>query len=67
MPVPPEAGYGFPSLRSRTWPSGSKLQGASLFKVIEINPADAAERGIIKSGTWVLVSGPEMASGKAAA
>jgi formate dehydrogenase major subunit len=32
---------------------------------IEINPADAAERGIIKSGAWVLVTGPEMASGKA--
>ena len=31
---------------------------------IEINPADAAERGI-KDGAWVLVSGPEMASGKA--
>jgi formate dehydrogenase major subunit len=32
---------------------------------IEINPSDAAERGIIKSGAWVLVSGPEMASGNA--
>jgi formate dehydrogenase major subunit len=32
---------------------------------IEINPADAAERGIVKSGAWVLVTGPEMASGKA--
>jgi formate dehydrogenase major subunit len=31
---------------------------------IEINPADAAERGI-KDGAWVLVSGPEMAAGKA--
>jgi formate dehydrogenase major subunit len=31
---------------------------------IEINPADAAERGIKNSG-WVHVSGPEMASGKA--
>jgi formate dehydrogenase major subunit len=31
---------------------------------IEINPADAAERGI-RDGGWVLVSGPEMASGKA--
>ena len=31
---------------------------------VEINPADAAERGI-KDGAWVLVSGPEMASGKA--
>ena len=30
---------------------------------IEINPADANERGI-KEGAWVLVSGPEMASGK---
>jgi formate dehydrogenase major subunit len=30
---------------------------------IEINPADAAERGI-KDGAWCLVSGPEMASGK---
>src|SRR5262249_59240020 len=30
---------------------------------IEINPADAAERGI-KDGAWVLVSGPEMASGQ---
>jgi formate dehydrogenase major subunit len=30
---------------------------------IEINPADAAERGV-KDGGWVLVSGPEMASGK---
>jgi formate dehydrogenase major subunit len=30
---------------------------------IEINPADAAERGI-KDGAWVLVSGPEMAGGK---
>jgi len=30
---------------------------------IEINPADAAERGI-KDGAWVLVSGPEMAAGK---
>ncbi|MFN3350675.1 formate dehydrogenase subunit alpha [Pseudorhodoplanes sp.] len=30
---------------------------------IEINPADAAERGI-RDGSWVLVSGPEMASGK---
>ncbi len=30
---------------------------------IEINPADAAERGI-KDGAWVLVSGPEMISGK---
>jgi formate dehydrogenase major subunit len=30
---------------------------------IEINPADAAERGV-KDGAWVLVSGPEMASGK---
>ena len=33
---------------------------------VEINPADAAERGI-KDGGWVWVSGPEMASGKAAA
>jgi formate dehydrogenase major subunit len=31
---------------------------------IEINPADAAERGI-KDGAWVMVSGPEMAAGKA--
>jgi len=31
---------------------------------IEINPADAAERGI-KDGAWVWVSGPEMAGGKA--
>jgi formate dehydrogenase major subunit len=31
---------------------------------IEINPADAAARGI-KDGAWVLVSGPEMAGGKA--
>ena len=31
---------------------------------IEINPADAAERGI-KNRDWVLVSGPEMASDKA--
>jgi formate dehydrogenase major subunit len=31
---------------------------------IEINPADAADRGI-KDGGWVLVSGPEMAGGKA--
>ena len=30
---------------------------------IEINPADAAERGI-KDGGWVLVWGPEMESGK---
>jgi formate dehydrogenase major subunit len=30
---------------------------------IEINPADAAERGI-KDGAWVLVSGAEMPSGK---
>ena len=30
---------------------------------IEINPADAAERGI-KDGAWVYVSGPEMAPGK---
>jgi formate dehydrogenase major subunit len=30
---------------------------------IEINPGDANERGI-KDGAWVLVSGPEMASGK---
>ena len=30
---------------------------------IEINPADAAERGI-KDGGWVLVSGPEMPSGQ---
>ena len=30
---------------------------------IEINPADAAERGI-KDGQWVNVSGPEMARGK---
>jgi formate dehydrogenase major subunit len=30
---------------------------------IEINPADAAERGI-KDGQFVLVSGPEMPSGK---
>ena len=30
---------------------------------IEINPADAAERGI-RDSAWVLVSGPEMASGK---
>jgi formate dehydrogenase major subunit len=30
---------------------------------IEINPADAAERGI-KDGAWCLVSGPEMATGK---
>jgi formate dehydrogenase major subunit len=30
---------------------------------IEINPADAAERGV-KDGAWVLVSGPEMDSGK---
>src|SRR5262249_56352937 len=30
---------------------------------IEINPADAAERGI-KDGAWVLVSGAEMASGR---
>jgi formate dehydrogenase major subunit len=30
---------------------------------IEINPADAAARGI-KDGAWVLVSGPEMAGGK---
>jgi len=31
---------------------------------IEINPADAAARGI-KDGAWVLVTGPEMAGGKA--
>jgi formate dehydrogenase major subunit len=31
---------------------------------IEINPADAAERGI-KDGGWVFVWGPEMESGKA--
>src|SRR5437016_11084325 len=31
---------------------------------IEINPADAAERGI-KDGAWVRVWGPEMESGKA--
>lgn len=31
---------------------------------IEINPADAAERGI-KDGQWCLVSGPEMPAGKA--
>jgi formate dehydrogenase major subunit len=31
---------------------------------IEINPADAADRGI-KDGGWVLVSGPEMPSGAA--
>jgi formate dehydrogenase major subunit len=31
---------------------------------IEINPADAADRGI-KDGQWVLVSGPEMPAGKA--
>jgi formate dehydrogenase major subunit len=31
---------------------------------IEINPADAAERGI-KDGAWVFVWGPEMESGKA--
>ncbi len=31
---------------------------------IEINPADAADRGI-KDNAWVLVSGPEMAGGKA--
>jgi formate dehydrogenase major subunit len=31
---------------------------------IEINPADAAERGI-RDGAWCLVSGPEMPSGKA--
>src|SRR5947207_9229890 len=30
---------------------------------IEMNPADAAERGI-KDGAWVLVSGPEMVAGK---
>jgi formate dehydrogenase major subunit len=30
---------------------------------IEINPADAAERGI-QDGAWCLVSGPEMPSGK---
>jgi formate dehydrogenase major subunit len=30
---------------------------------IEINPADAGERGI-KDGAWVLVSGPEMPAGK---
>ena len=30
---------------------------------VEINPADAAERGI-KDGAWVWVSGPEMDSGK---
>jgi formate dehydrogenase major subunit len=30
---------------------------------VEINPADAAERGI-KDGSWALVWGPEMASGK---
>src|SRR5437764_5039876 len=30
---------------------------------VEINPADAAERGI-KDGAWVLVWGPEMESGK---
>jgi formate dehydrogenase major subunit len=30
---------------------------------IEINPADAAERGI-KDGAWVLVSGAEMDAGK---
>jgi formate dehydrogenase major subunit len=33
---------------------------------IEINPADAAERGITDGG-WVLVSGAEMPEGKAAA
>ena len=32
---------------------------------IEINPADAAERGIIKDGAWVLVTGPEMPGGRA--
>ncbi|PWB63891.1 MAG: formate dehydrogenase, partial [Bradyrhizobiaceae bacterium] len=31
---------------------------------IEINPADAAERGI-KDGAWVMVAGPEMAGGAA--
>ncbi|MGE0279280.1 MAG: formate dehydrogenase subunit alpha [Rhizobiaceae bacterium] len=31
---------------------------------IEINPSDAAERGI-KDGAWVWVSGPEMEAGKA--
>jgi formate dehydrogenase major subunit len=31
---------------------------------IEINPSDAADRGI-KDGAWVHVSGPEMASGRA--
>jgi formate dehydrogenase major subunit len=31
---------------------------------IEINPADATDRGI-KDGAWVMVSGPEMAAGKA--
>jgi formate dehydrogenase major subunit len=31
---------------------------------IEINPADAADRGI-RDGGWVLVSGPEMTGGKA--
>src|SRR5207244_13162216 len=31
---------------------------------VEINPADAAERGI-KDGAWVWVSGPEMAGDKA--
>jgi len=30
---------------------------------VEINPADAAERGI-RDGQWVLVSGPEMPKGK---
>jgi formate dehydrogenase major subunit len=30
---------------------------------VEISPADAAERGI-KDGAWVLVSGPEMVTGK---
>ena len=30
---------------------------------VEINPADAAERGI-KDGAWVWVCGPEMDSGK---
>src|SRR6266568_4031459 len=30
---------------------------------VEINPADAANRGI-KDGGWVLVSGPEMESGR---
>jgi formate dehydrogenase major subunit len=46
--------------RSNTW-----LAELQQDMFIEINPDDAAERGIAKTGTWVLVSGPEMPSGGA--